>query len=526
MWSRALCHLLFIALSSLAGTLAMHSVMSGYRIFGKSRGSRLFWHWIGASAMGIVIWSLHFTVILVWNAQVNTHYDILKAVMSMAIAVLAFYVEISTASRPDAIHRGPHAGTVVLGIGIAAMHETAVAATDTGGMLHGDAVFQVSSLLVAYLSSAMALLIRRRLAVYKINLLNQATIESESTYKLILEQMTDIIGILNKDGELIYVSPSWEALLGEQKDELLFRNPIEWLHPSDRDTVMQAIQNTIEGMRTTTIEVRLRRSDGAYVDVDVKAIPIVQNEQVVQIVFTGREIGDRKKAEEMMMKTERLSVAGQLAAGIAHELRNPLTAVRGFIQLLEPKAPDSGEYFRIIYSELNRIQSIMQEFLMLTRPTELNVNRVNLIVVLEDVIHLIQPQAMLSNVEIQFDRAVTSMMAECDENRMKQVFINLIKNAIEAMPNGGRITVSVSALQDGFVRIRIADTGSGIPPSVIEKLGEPFYTTKDKGTGLGLAICNKIVQEHRGWLEIHSTEGEGTIIDVILPIHSELVQVM
>jgi PAS domain S-box-containing protein len=524
MWSLSLYHLLFVAFASLAGAWLAHFIVARDRIFRKSGRSRLFWQWMDASAMGIGVWSLHFTVILVWNAQVPTRYDIFKAVMSMAIAVLASYVAISTTNRPDAIRRWFHAGTVALGIGIAAMHETAVAATGTGGMLNDDAVFQVSSLLVACASSAMALFIRRRLAVYTMNLLNKATIKSESTYKLILEQMTDIIGILNKDGELIYVSPSWEALLGEQKDELLFRNPIEWLHPADRDTVMQAIQNTIEGMRTTTIEVRLRRSDGAYVDVDVKAIPIVQNEQVVQIVFTGREIGDRKKAEEMMMKTERLSVAGQLAAGIAHELRNPLTAVRGFIQLLEPKAPDSGEYFRIIYSELNRIQSIMQEFLMLTRPAELNVNTVNLIAVLEDVIHLIQPQAMLSNVEIQFDRATASVIAECDENRMKQVFINLIKNAIEAMPNGGRITVSISALQDGFVRIRIADTGSGIPPSVIAKLGEPFYTTKDKGTGLGLAICNKIVQEHRGWLEIHSTEGEGTVIDVVLPIHSEIAR--
>jgi signal transduction histidine kinase len=215
-----------------------------------------------------------------------------------------------------------------------------------------------------------------------------------------------------------------------------------------------------------------------------------------------------------------LAVAGQLAAGVAHEIRNPLTALKGFVQLMQHGEHAKGKYLDVMASELNRIDLIVSELLVLAKPQANTYKRKDVIEILENVITISETQAVLSNVEIETDYDPNLAPLECDENQLKQVFINFLKNAIESMHDGGRITVSVKRYGSNEVVIRFRDQGCGIPKEILAKLGEPFYTTKEKGTGLGLMVSHKIIEHHRGRIVVTSELNVGTIVDVILPMGS------
>jgi two-component system sporulation sensor kinase A len=171
-------------------------------------------------------------------------------------------------------------------------------------------------------------------------------------------------------------------------------------------------------------------------------------------------------------------------------------------------------------NELDRINLILNEFLLLSKPHSANFSKADIRVVLEHVLTLIETQAIMNKVRIVNTADDDIPLLLCDENQMKQVFVNVLKNAIEAMPDGGKVTVSTKRAGD-YVRIRIEDEGEGIPGHLLESIGEPFFTTKENGTGLGLMICHKIMENHGGKLTISSRQGEGTVVDIDLPCESK-----
>lgn len=234
------------------------------------------------------------------------------------------------------------------------------------------------------------------------------------------------------------------------------------------------------------------------------------------LVVISRDITEQRRTEELLRKSEKLSLAGQLAAGVAHEIRNPLTSIRGFIQFIK-EGNYNDAYFQTILSELDRIQSVVNEFLVLAKPQVVNFTPRNLPSLLHQVIDLLQTEAIMNNVQISIECASTIPLVHCEENQLKQVFINILKNAFEAMPVGGQITIKLMQ-QHETVSIRFIDEGDGIAEDRIPKLGEPFYTTKEKGTGLGLMISYKIIQAHQGSMKIKSQKNTGTTVDIILPI--------
>lgn len=236
-------------------------------------------------------------------------------------------------------------------------------------------------------------------------------------------------------------------------------------------------------------------------------------EPAVQIIL--RDLSEHKHAEELMIRSEKLSVAGQLAAGIAHEIRNPLTAIKGFLQLMHGEIEKDNQYFEIIFSELNRIEMILSELLMLAKPQETVFEKANVKTILLEVVTLLETEAILRNIVIEKKFSDENQEVVCDKNQLKQVFINLIKNAIEAMPNGGTVTISTKSENFSIV-IEIKDEGEGIPKELLERLGEPFLTTKEKGTGLGLMITYKIVENHKGTIDVSSSE-KGTVFTIKLP---------
>lgn len=232
-----------------------------------------------------------------------------------------------------------------------------------------------------------------------------------------------------------------------------------------------------------------------------------------------RNITEKLEMQEQLRKSDTLNILGELAAGIAHEIRNPMTSLKGFIQLLEGNmAEGHSMYFRIINTELQRIDSIINEFLLLAKPQAVKHMEVGMDRIMQETVDLLNAQAVLHNVQIRtlFEKGVPRVF--CEPNQLKKVFINIIKNAIEVMPTGGIVTVSISKNFDETIQISIEDQGIGISEKMIKKLGEPFYTTKEKGTGLGLMVSFKIIEEHGGTIKAESEQGVGTVFTITLPL--------
>lgn len=232
----------------------------------------------------------------------------------------------------------------------------------------------------------------------------------------------------------------------------------------------------------------------------------------------GNKIQNEDRTQQLLLASEKLAIAGQLAAGIAHEIRNPLTSLKGFLQLMQSGRSSKEEYYAIMASELNRIELILTELLVLAKPQQqaamLPEDMIDLI---NQVIVLLNTQASLNNIQLITDFKVEALKVKCNENQIKQVFINLVKNAIDSMPKGGEIIIKVDKLEK-HANIMFIDSGYGIPQDKLIKMGEPFYSTKEEGNGLGLMVSFKIIENHGGTIIIHSKVGEGTTFEVGLPL--------
>ncbi|WP_222860500.1 PAS domain S-box protein [Bacillus rubiinfantis] len=340
--------------------------------------------------------------------------------------------------------------------------------------------------------------------------------QREEIYREIVEHSPDAV-IIAAQERILFANDTAVQLFGvTTKEEIMGRNLMDFLDPSYLDIAKQRINEVENGQYVDFIEEKIIRNDGETVEVEVKAIPtIFQHEPARHIII--RDITERKKTQQLLLQSEKLSAAGQLAAGIAHEIRNPLTAVKGFIQLVEDNEQEEiHSYCEIIKEELKRIDVILTELLVLAKPQELKFEKANVMAILEHVKALLDTQANLNNTEITIQYLTTQLDLNCDENQLKQVFINFLKNSIEAMPNGGNITIKVASNGTGFLNISLYDQGCGIPQEHLDRIGQPFFSTKEGGTGLGLMISKQIIENHSGQFHISSNQS-GTIIEVMLP---------
>lgn len=254
--------------------------------------------------------------------------------------------------------------------------------------------------------------------------------------------------------------------------------------------------------------------------------PIIKETRVVEVVGSIIDITQLKKTEELLRKSEKLAVVGEMAAGVAHEIRNPLTTLKGFTQLLKGEVDSNRlSLLDLMMSELNRIEMITNEFMVIAKPQAIEYKANNLKDIVNQVLSFMEPQALLQNVNMNKQFIGTEPYVQCDENQLKQVFINIIKNAFEAMPNGGNLTVEIKESTNQNIAISIKDTGVGIPKEIIPKLCEPFYTLKEKGTGLGLMVSYRIIEAHKGTIEFASDVSKGTIVTVQLPLQAAEVPV-
>jgi two-component system, sporulation sensor kinase E len=238
------------------------------------------------------------------------------------------------------------------------------------------------------------------------------------------------------------------------------------------------------------------------------------------IIF--KDVSNLRSLEEQVQRSDRLAMIGQIAAGTAHEIRNPLTSIKGFLQVLKQKFElhswdkEKG-YTEVMLTEINRINELVSEFLLLSKPKHVSYEETEVSKVLRGILPIINNEAILHKVHLQYEAAYHLPKVIADQELLKQVFLNICKNGIEAMVEGGILTITEKLdVLERKVKIDIHDTGPGIPVFVIDKIFDPFFTTKDNGTGLGLSVCQRIIHDMGGNIRV-SSKGFGTTFTVSIP---------
>ncbi|MBI3329891.1 MAG: PAS domain-containing protein [Nitrospinae bacterium] len=345
----------------------------------------------------------------------------------------------------------------------------------------------------------------------------------------VLASMSDGIVVLEPNCRVVIFNPAMEEMTGissrRATGELLGA-----LVPEGSSIPARVVATLTTGHPFFAPEVEWQRWDGSPFPVSLTISPMVDKAgETLGAVLVVRDLRRIKELEESQRPADRLTAFGVLAAAMAHEIKNPLLGIRGAAQLLQAELRTNGlrEYTDVIIRAADRLNALMEEMLDFARPQALRQVSVNLHEVLDTVIALERPACDASGILVrqQYDPSLPDIWA--DRNRLTQVFLNLVRNAWEAMPHGGSLTLTTKTPSE-FMRVKpgggpmllveVTDEGSGIPQEVQEKLFTPFFTTKAKGSGLGLVISHKIIEEHGGRFVIKSIPGQGTTVRVYLPM--------
>ncbi len=272
---------------------------------------------------------------------------------------------------------------------------------------------------------------------------------------------------------------------------------------------------------------------GRQVPVSVTVSPLRDpNGNFIGSIILMRNLTHRRELEEDLKRADRLSIMGTLAAGLAHEIRNPLSGIKGAAQLLRrslDEDPSRLDYINIMIREVDRVNQLIEQLLDLSRPAKLNLAPLNIHEVLNDVLILEGPTSDEAQITVKknFDPSLPPIRG--DRGQLTQVFLNLVQNAFQAMKGPGTLTVTTRAetdfhirgqgtAHDRFIWVDIEDQGVGINDRDLSQIFSPFFTTKNNGTGLGLAICYRIIKEHGGLIRVQSIEGKGTTFKVSLVV--------
>ncbi|MED1559198.1 ATP-binding protein [Bacillus paramycoides] len=336
--------------------------------------------------------------------------------------------------------------------------------------------------------------------------------QQTSELELIFKALPDLCFLTEADGTIIDYKAGSPTKFYVPAETFMGKKFYEVLPSPVAQQFREAIRQVKEKESTVIVEYPLALK-GSIDFFEARCLPLLHDKIMVII----RDITKRKKTEELLNKSDTLAAIGQLAAGVAHEVRNPLTVIKGFIQLFQINKEDQEKYFDLMLSEIERIEAILQEFLSIAKTDEIPTEKKNIYKIFENVVSLINTKTIMTNIQVELIADSSEIIIECSENQLKQVFINILQNSIEAMPDGGKISIHMKEMNEDGVIIDIVDAGIGIPEERIKRLGEPFYSTKEKGTGIGLMLSYKIIESHQGAISIMSDVGVGTTVTIYLP---------
>lgn len=272
-------------------------------------------------------------------------------------------------------------------------------------------------------------------------------------------------------------------------------------------------QEALEAMMTFSQQAGLAIHNTSIVE-ELKILSQEMEEKI------KRTMEDLNRVEAQLLRQEKLAALGQLAAGIAHEIRNPLTSINILIQSMREKLPIENAFqedLKVIEEEIGRINEIVEQFLRFAKPSPPLFEKTEVFPILEETLQLLRPQIEKSRISVKKEFYPLPPMT-IDKEQIKQVILNILLNAIQAMPEGGHLILGGRVSEDGDgVKLWIKDSGVGIPSEVMNKLFDPFFSTKESGMGLGLSIAHRIIDSHHGKIEVESTPGKGTLFTLFLP---------
>lgn len=362
---------------------------------------------------------------------------------------------------------------------------------------------------------------------------NPATDADLSLYGMILENIDRAVIAFDQEGKVTLFNPAAETLTESSARQMLGQDYRDLF--KQQETLLYLVKVALEEGRPITDDESLymHRASSAPLPVNAYTTPIFskggnQNGAVMII----RDLSRVKELEDTLRRADRLSMLGTLAAGLAHEIKNPLGGIKGAAQLLSMElSEESGllDYTRIMVKEAERINFIIEELMDLSNPREPEIGDVDLTKTLNDIV-LLQKEATRGQ-SIQFKMKLDPSIppVQGDEGLLTRLFLNLIKNAREAITHEGEVVIETKIVasyhmtgpnrrSSPMVGISISDTGCGIEKDQLDRIFTPYFTTKSKGSGLGLAISQKIIEDHNGLLKIDSTPGEGTTFTISLPL--------
>ncbi|WP_396954433.1 PAS domain S-box protein [Niallia sp.] len=339
---------------------------------------------------------------------------------------------------------------------------------------------------------------------------------SDITYAL---EQSSIIAFTDKRGIITNVNAKFCEISGYSREELIGKTHRIVNSGYHSKEFFRNVWQTIAKGEIWKGEIRNKTKSGTYYWVDTTIVPFLdKNNKPYQYLAIRNDITEKKRTEEVLHRQDKLAAVGQLAAGVAHEIRNPLTSIKGYAEFLsmEETEKDRREYFDIILDEIERVNSIVEEFMLLSKPTVSVLEKKPLLPIIDNVASILDYQLRKNKIQLHRSYEDPNLLVECDENKLKQVFLNFIKNAVEAMPNGGSIDITVKKENEN-ISIVIKDTGIGMSKEQLKKLGEPFFTTKKDGNGLGLMVSFKIIENLNGEVYIDSELNKGTSFHITLP---------
>lgn len=350
----------------------------------------------------------------------------------------------------------------------------------------------------------------------------QSTESVKNKYENVLQHLDSGIMLFDSDGVLTFINVQMARLLEIPRHSLIGCNLLHLLrHPYLSKFKKRKI------LRLYRETIFYRKKNHELIDEYGRywLTTVTYGDQMEgDFLFSVKDVSEFKQIEQTAYQNDKLAMLGKISAAIAHEIRNPLTAIRGFIQLLRPHLVQLGrdEYARIILNEIDRANDIIYEFLNSSKPTAPQKITMSIASLLKEVILLTESEALMMGCEINLKEAEAGLKVSIDVKQIKQVLLNMIKNAMDAIEEvGGEHAgmIEIEAVAEGkYVNISIRDNGNGMEKAMLSRLFDPFFTTKEKGTGLGLSVSYRIIKNHRGNIYVDSMKGTGTVFVISLPL--------
>ena len=362
--------------------------------------------------------------------------------------------------------------------------------------------------------------------------LQKELIEAKNFLESVAEKAGDAISVVDLEGRIIYWNEGAERIYGYGKEEAVGKKLSDLLSPEDEKAgteeekaVSGLMVRVRKGEVVPNVEVKRRAKDGREIITSMTIAPLKDAEgKIIGVSRICRDITNLKKAEERLILAERLSCLGELTAGVAHELRNPLAGIKINTQILSRKKDLPETEKRLLDSTqegIEKIQKIVEDMLHFAKPKVSHFKQEDIHECVEKSLSILLAKLKKGNISSVFERGKGLPPVRIDLHQIQQVLVNLMLNAIQAMEKGGTLTLRTFVPNGGGVGVEVRDTGVGIPQPHLKKIFDPFFTTKSEGTGLGLSISLKILETHGATIDVSSEEGKGSSFTILFPVEGK-----